>query len=308
MGMLDPASLQDAGDLLSHAAPCLPPVFGAMTRWKEPRHAFAMVTWRSGSRPGLPRRHEFGTGPKPAWQRPVTGRDNCPDRLSISSLILRPPVQISGSRSHLDTDRKKSKIHLHPDHHGYRPSLLPDSQEYHYMRNSWGRHGQPDNNPGACQGGACMADTRHTGGCLCGAIRYETRSSPRFTALCHCRMCQQWSGSAMLGHSCFRPRHSGVHSRHAPGSLVILGLRTRILRDVRQLALHAVTRRVVRLTQSSSWDLGLSTIRKLRHRTFTMVPKASSPGCTATTACRASASILTTRPNRTGCSSRCSTP
>ena len=71
------------------------------------------------------------------------------------------------------------------------------------MRNSWGRHGQPDNNPGACQGGACMADTRHTGGCLCGAIRYEIRSSPRFTALCHCRMCQQWSGSAMLGTAAF---------------------------------------------------------------------------------------------------------
>ena len=48
-----------------------------------------------------------------------------------------------------------------------------------------------------------MGETRHAGGCLCGAIRYEARQAPVFSALCHCHMCQQWSGSAMLGTATF---------------------------------------------------------------------------------------------------------
>ncbi len=38
-----------------------------------------------------------------------------------------------------------------------------------------------------------------TGGCMCGRIRYSASRPHRFTAVCHCRMCQRWSGSAMLG-------------------------------------------------------------------------------------------------------------
>ena len=44
-----------------------------------------------------------------------------------------------------------------------------------------------------------MTKAKHAGGCLCGAIRYEAAQSAMFTVLCHCRMCQQWTGSAMLG-------------------------------------------------------------------------------------------------------------
>ena len=35
-----------------------------------------------------------------------------------------------------------------------------------------------------------------TGGCLCGAVRYESAGAPVFSLLCHCRDCQQSSGSA----------------------------------------------------------------------------------------------------------------
>jgi len=35
-----------------------------------------------------------------------------------------------------------------------------------------------------------------TGGCLCGAIRYETAGEPVFTLRCHCRDCQRQSGAA----------------------------------------------------------------------------------------------------------------
>lgn len=38
--------------------------------------------------------------------------------------------------------------------------------------------------------------TPFTGGCRCGAIRYECRAEPVMAGNCHCRDCQQVSGSA----------------------------------------------------------------------------------------------------------------
>ena len=35
-----------------------------------------------------------------------------------------------------------------------------------------------------------------TGGCLCGAIRFETNAEPEFQLLCHCTDCQTVSGAA----------------------------------------------------------------------------------------------------------------
>ena len=36
-----------------------------------------------------------------------------------------------------------------------------------------------------------------TGGCMCGAVRYEAETDGRF-AVCHCKMCQRWSGGVYL--------------------------------------------------------------------------------------------------------------
>jgi hypothetical protein len=40
--------------------------------------------------------------------------------------------------------------------------------------------------------------TARTGGCLCGAIRYESVGDPVFALQCHCRDCQRQSGSAYV--------------------------------------------------------------------------------------------------------------
>jgi hypothetical protein len=39
---------------------------------------------------------------------------------------------------------------------------------------------------------------RITGGCYCGAIRYESDLPPVEPGICHCRECQRWTGSAFL--------------------------------------------------------------------------------------------------------------
>lgn len=42
-----------------------------------------------------------------------------------------------------------------------------------------------------------MAGERiRTGGCLCGAVRYEVRGEPYVAGLCHCTTCRKLTGSA----------------------------------------------------------------------------------------------------------------
>jgi hypothetical protein len=42
-----------------------------------------------------------------------------------------------------------------------------------------------------------------TGGCLCGAIRYEALVTPVDTGYCHCRMCQRVSGAPVQAWASF---------------------------------------------------------------------------------------------------------
>ncbi len=37
-----------------------------------------------------------------------------------------------------------------------------------------------------------------SGGCLCGAVRFDARNVPDTYGICHCPMCRRWTGSALL--------------------------------------------------------------------------------------------------------------
>jgi hypothetical protein len=45
-----------------------------------------------------------------------------------------------------------------------------------------------------------MSDSvkRYTGGCLCGALRYEAKGEPRFAGHCYCADCRKASGSGFI--------------------------------------------------------------------------------------------------------------
>jgi hypothetical protein len=45
-----------------------------------------------------------------------------------------------------------------------------------------------------------------TGGCLCGAVRYEADGEPASVIHCHCSMCRKHSGAAFLTYALFDAR------------------------------------------------------------------------------------------------------
>ena len=46
---------------------------------------------------------------------------------------------------------------------------------------------------------------KFTGGCYCGAIRYQSDSSPVRTAYCHCSICRGTTGAPVLAFAAFPP-------------------------------------------------------------------------------------------------------
>lgn len=52
-----------------------------------------------------------------------------------------------------------------------------------------------------------MSDFPITGGCLCGALRYEARAEPIYAGLCYCADCRKASGSGFVPFTGFRAEH-----------------------------------------------------------------------------------------------------
>ncbi|HEX3862002.1 MAG TPA: GFA family protein [Stellaceae bacterium] len=64
-----------------------------------------------------------------------------------------------------------------------------------------------------------MPATR-SGGCLCGAVRYESTGDPSFSLQCHCRDCQRSSGTAYI--AAMRVPSAGFHiTQGAPKRYVV---------------------------------------------------------------------------------------
>ena len=56
-----------------------------------------------------------------------------------------------------------------------------------------------------------------TGGCLCGALRYQAHGDPIDAAYCHCRTCQLSSGAPVLAWVSF-PSDSFSYAKGSPAS------------------------------------------------------------------------------------------
>ncbi len=54
-----------------------------------------------------------------------------------------------------------------------------------------------------------------TGGCLCGAIRYESTAPPNWVSYCHCRICQKAYG-ALFGLFAAFPEAAFRYTRGQP--------------------------------------------------------------------------------------------
>lgn len=48
-----------------------------------------------------------------------------------------------------------------------------------------------------------MGRVAHSGGCLCGSLRYEIGAEPVDTGYCHCRLCQLSTGAPVLAWASF---------------------------------------------------------------------------------------------------------
>jgi hypothetical protein len=48
-----------------------------------------------------------------------------------------------------------------------------------------------------------MAETVREGGCGCGHVRYRVEGEPIFVNNCHCRLCQQQTGSTSVVNAFF---------------------------------------------------------------------------------------------------------
>ena len=48
-----------------------------------------------------------------------------------------------------------------------------------------------------------MNEPIHSGGCLCGQVRWRAAAAPANVRVCHCRSCQRWTGAPFYARAIF---------------------------------------------------------------------------------------------------------
>ena len=51
------------------------------------------------------------------------------------------------------------------------------------------------------------ADIVHTGGCMCGAVKFEAHGTPKWVGYCHCRSCRKHTGAPMSAYAGYERDH-----------------------------------------------------------------------------------------------------
>ena len=75
-----------------------------------------------------------------------------------------------------------------------------------------------------------------TGGCQCGAVRYEWTTRPAYSSVCYCRMCQKASGQPFMGLTGGKMRAPDVDARHAVVLPLVQYGAARLLQGLRHAA------------------------------------------------------------------------
>ena len=129
-----------------------------------------------------------------------------------------------------------------------------------------------------------MMAEKTTGGCLCGAIRYEADEPPNQVYACHCRMCQRHTGSAFWAGAKFPPdtfRFTKGEPKVYRSSKILERLLLRRLRQQRR-AQTTSNAPGPKKSPASRRRSAASTTRRASHQSSTSASKASTPGSTST--------------------------
>lgn len=62
-----------------------------------------------------------------------------------------------------------------------------------------------------------MSSGVHTGGCLCGAVRFQARGAAKWTAYCHCHSCRKQTGAPVSAFAGFE-RSEVTFTQGAPAT------------------------------------------------------------------------------------------